>query len=113
MSIELMLAAVNINLVAFGAFRGGKEAAIGQVFASFVLACGAVLGWISQIRHFEANTTFEKLTGGAVVHSTTWFQNNGFKIEAGIQIDGLAVMMMFVVTLISLLVHVYSTEYMR
>ena len=31
----------------------------------------------------------------------------------GIQIDGLAVMMLFVVTLISLLVHIYSLEYMR
>jgi NADH:ubiquinone oxidoreductase subunit K len=38
MSIELMLAAVNINLVAFGAFRGNE---IGQVFALFVLTIAA------------------------------------------------------------------------
>ena len=38
----------------------------------------------------------------------TWFQNGGVKLGVGIQIDGLAVMMLFVVTLISLLVHVYS-----
>ena len=37
----------------------------------------------------------------------------GVEFTVGIQIDGLAVMMMFVVTLISLLVHVYSLEYMR
>ena len=48
-----------------------------------------------------------------IVHHFTWFQNAGIKLGAGIQIDGLAVMMMFVVTTISLLVHVYSTEYMR
>ena len=35
---ELMLAAVNINLVAFGAFRNN---AIGQVFALFVLTIAA------------------------------------------------------------------------
>jgi NADH:ubiquinone oxidoreductase subunit K len=34
MSIELMLAGVNINLVAFGAFHNNN---IGQVFALFVL----------------------------------------------------------------------------
>ncbi len=34
MSIELMLLAVNINLVAFSAFRGDL---VGQVFAMFVL----------------------------------------------------------------------------
>ncbi|MCU1462693.1 MAG: NADH:ubiquinone oxidoreductase subunit 11 or [Acidimicrobiales bacterium] len=38
MSIELMLNAVNINLIAFGAFRGN---AIGQVFALFVIAVAA------------------------------------------------------------------------
>jgi NAD(P)H-quinone oxidoreductase subunit 4L len=38
MSIELMLAAVNINLVAFGALRGNVA---GQVFALFVLTIAA------------------------------------------------------------------------
>ena len=38
MSVELMLAAVNINLVAFGAFRHSE---IGQVFALFVLTIAA------------------------------------------------------------------------
>ncbi|MDZ4825348.1 MAG: NADH-quinone oxidoreductase subunit NuoK [Actinomycetota bacterium] len=41
MSIELMLAAVNINLVAFGAFQGGEVAVVGQVFALFVLTIAA------------------------------------------------------------------------
>lgn len=39
MSIELMLAAVNINLVAFSAYRAGDVA--GQVFALFVLTIAA------------------------------------------------------------------------
>ena len=34
-----------------------------------------------------------------ITRSITWFQNGGVKLGAGIQIDGLAVMMMFVVTL--------------
>jgi NADH:ubiquinone oxidoreductase subunit K len=38
MSIELMLAAVNINLVAFGAYNGSV---VGQVFALFVLTIAA------------------------------------------------------------------------
>jgi NADH:ubiquinone oxidoreductase subunit K len=38
MSIELMLAAVNVNLVAFGAFNGDVA---GQVFALFVLTIAA------------------------------------------------------------------------
>jgi NADH:ubiquinone oxidoreductase subunit K len=38
MSIELILNAVNINLVAFGAFR---NTVVGQVFALFVIAIAA------------------------------------------------------------------------
>ncbi|HEY2427493.1 MAG TPA: NADH-quinone oxidoreductase subunit NuoK [Acidimicrobiales bacterium] len=38
MSIELILNAVNINLVAFGAF---KDNPVGQVFALFVIAVAA------------------------------------------------------------------------
>ncbi|MBM3644696.1 MAG: NADH-quinone oxidoreductase subunit NuoK [Alphaproteobacteria bacterium] len=38
MSVELMLLAVNINLVAFSAFRGNIE---GQVFAMLVLTVAA------------------------------------------------------------------------
>src|SRR5262249_30827684 len=48
-----------------------------------------------------------------VVHHQTWWQNSGVNIGVGVQIDGLACIVMFVVTLVSLLVHVYSTEYMR
>ena len=38
MSVELMLAGVNINFVAFGAFHNDR---IGQVFALFVIAIAA------------------------------------------------------------------------
>jgi len=38
MSVELMLNAVNLNLIAFGAFR---DSVTGQVFALFVIAIAA------------------------------------------------------------------------
>jgi NADH:ubiquinone oxidoreductase subunit K len=41
MSIELILNAVNINLVAFGALEGGAAAVTGQVFALFVITVAA------------------------------------------------------------------------
>ena len=46
-----------------------------------------------------------------VERSWTWFENGGVKIDVGMLLDGPAVMMLFVVTLVSLLVHVYSTDY--
>jgi NADH:ubiquinone oxidoreductase subunit K len=41
MSVELMLAAVTVNLVAFGRLAEGDQLLTGQVFALFVLAVGA------------------------------------------------------------------------
>jgi len=46
-----------------------------------------------------------------VTKEWTWFQNGGVDVKVGMLLDGPAVMMLFVVTLVSLLVHVYSTDY--
>src|SRR5829696_1938924 len=46
-----------------------------------------------------------------VTKEVTWFQNGGIDISVGMLLDGPGVMMLFVVTLVSLLVHVYSTDY--
>ena len=43
----------------------------------------------------------------------TWWSSGGVSFTAGMLLDGPAVMMLFVVTLISLLVHVYSTDYVN
>ena len=117
--------------------KQGSEVGVAAVGASFVLACGAALQWIQRVADAEGadaegGHALARVIGalgrsvgrlgaeeahGAVVEPvtrhTTWFQNGGVELGVGIQIDGLAVMMMFVVTLISLLVHVYSIEYMR
>jgi NADH-quinone oxidoreductase subunit L len=115
--------------------RQGSEVGIAAVAASFVLSCGAALQWINRVQDAEGShgaasvlAAFGRSIGrlGAegggeeahaavepVIRSVTWFQNGGVELTAGIQIDGLAVAVMFVVTLVSLLVHIYSTEYMR
>ena len=46
-----------------------------------------------------------------VHESWVWWSSGNVEFSAGMLLDGPAVMMLFVVTLISLLVHVYSTDY--
>ena len=46
-----------------------------------------------------------------VTQTVTWWSSGTVKFEAGMLLDGMSVMMLFVVTLISLLVHVFSTDY--
>ncbi|MGH9111802.1 MAG: NADH-quinone oxidoreductase subunit 5 family protein [Acidimicrobiales bacterium] len=57
----------------------------------------------------EAQESHSEVT--PVTSEWTWFQNGGVDIKVGTLIDGPAVMMLLVVTLVSLLVHVYSTDY--
>jgi len=48
-----------------------------------------------------------------VVRTATWLQVGDLQFEIGTLVDGLAAMMLITVCIISLLVHIYSTEYLR
>jgi NADH-quinone oxidoreductase subunit L len=112
----------------FGKRLPKKGAAVGifAVGASFVCSCVAAVEWINRVNdaggHAEGLAGFGKSLLAAseghvavepVVHSVTWWQSGGVEFGVGTYVDGLTVMMMFVVTLISLLVHIYSTAYMH
>jgi NADH-quinone oxidoreductase subunit L len=103
--------------------RKGAELAVASVGASFILACITLVQWIQRVDDAPAHGALRGFgrallpaqEGGiaAVNRSFTWWENGNVKFGAGIHIDGLAVMMLFMVTLVSLLVHVYSTKYME
>jgi NADH-quinone oxidoreductase subunit L len=48
-----------------------------------------------------------------IEENVTWFNLGNFSLEMGILIDNISVIMLLVVALISSLVHIYSTEYMK
>ncbi len=105
--------------------RGGSEVGVAALGAAFVLSCVTAYQWIQRVedatgahgalsafgRGLRASTG-EEVVVHPVVHGFTWFQSGGMRFQAGIQIDGLSVLLLFVVTLVSLLVHVYSTAYL-
>src|SRR5262249_15939370 len=108
--------------------KGGSEIGITAVGATFLFACATAYQWITHVTDAtggeedalafgRAFGRFAAEGGGhevpPIINTWTWFQISGIKLDFGTQIDGLAVMLMFVVTLVSLLVHIYSTEYMR
>ncbi|MGQ0745096.1 MAG: NADH-quinone oxidoreductase subunit L [Acidimicrobiales bacterium] len=75
---------------------------IGGVASSMVMSVAAAIEWISLPEPREA-----------VSRHLTWWRSGGVEIGVGTHVDGLAVMMLVVVTFISLMVHVYSTAYMH
>jgi NADH-quinone oxidoreductase subunit L len=125
------LPAVSFLLILFFGKRmplRGAEIGIGAVGTAFVLSVVAAFQWIDRVEsatgHSEGLRAFGRglFAGPAheaepvvqpVVHAITWWQNGLIDFNVGTRVDGLVVMMLFVVTLISLLVHVYSVAYMR
>jgi NADH-quinone oxidoreductase subunit L len=77
------------------AVAGGAEQAAGAVLA--VAEEGA-----------EAHVSPEP-----IVRTMTWLQSGGNEFGVGTLVDGQSVMLLFVVTLVSLLVHVFSTDYVH
>ena len=59
----------------------------------------------------EAGAEEEHHVTSPVVRTMTWLQSGDMKITVGTMIDGLSTLMLVVVTLISLLVHIFSTDY--
>ena len=82
--------------------RKGHEIGILAIAASLVVSLGV---FFQQIAH--SDQVFER--------SVTWFRfgDGGRFVELGMHIDGLAAVMFVVVCTVSLLVQIYSTEYMR
>ncbi|MCZ7529415.1 MAG: NADH-quinone oxidoreductase subunit L [Acidimicrobiia bacterium] len=109
--------------------KGGSEIGIAALGASFVLSVVAAVQWIDKVESTEGGEGGHALgalgqafhvageAGHTVVEpvlaSVSWFTLGGVDIRAGTMIDGLSVMMLFVVSLVSLLVHIYSTSYME
>ena len=85
--------------------RGGSELGIIAVGASLVLALCTVGQWISTVNGAHGAAV------EPVVNRWTWWVAGGVDFTIGTLVDGLAVALLFVVTAISLLVHIYSTDY--
>jgi NADH-quinone oxidoreductase subunit L len=134
------LPAVSFFLILFFGKRlpfKGAEVGLAAVSASFLLTCVVVAQWISKVEdatgHSEGLAALgrgflslgeggghggggghsEEAAVEPIIHGVTWWQNGAAKFVIGTRVDGLVVMMLVVVTTISLLVHIYSTAYMR
>ena len=104
--------------------RGGSELGIAALVVAFVLSICTGFAWMDHRDNFHGEEISQTLVIGehgehgehgepslAVVNTTTWFTTGGVEFSVGTLVDGPAAMMLFVVTLVSLLVHIYSTDY--
>ena len=115
----------------------GSEVGIGTMVAALVIATGAAYQWIQRVDSAHgpegegaigavagfARNVFpmaQEESGHAaepfiepVIRKWVWWESGGFEFGLGQHIDGLAVVLLFLVTFISMLVQIYSTEYVK
>jgi NADH-quinone oxidoreductase subunit L len=77
----------------------GHEIGIAAIAGSLAISIPVFLQTVAQEETFE--------------RSWEWFTFGGHTVEIGYALDGLAAVMLLVVCVVSLMVQVYSTEYMR
>jgi NADH-quinone oxidoreductase subunit L len=86
----------------------GSEVGVAAVGASFVLAVLTAIAWIQR-----SPASADQIRPTVTRDLFLWFQLGSQQTKFGIHIDGFAVMLLFMVTFVSLMVHVFSLEYMR
>ncbi len=94
----------------------GSEVGIAAVGACFILSILTAIAWIirpesgdDHIRQFVQHDLFTWFD----LHIGAGAEGVSHPTKFGIHIDGFSVMLLFVVSFISLMVHVYSLEYLR
>jgi NADH-quinone oxidoreductase subunit L len=87
----------------------GAELGVGSMLAATVLAGGTAVEWIQRTNSAAGDESFV----APVVRSWTWWQSGGIEFGIGQYIDGLATTLLLLVAFISLVVQIYSVEYLR
>jgi NADH-quinone oxidoreductase subunit L len=88
--------------------KKGSEVGVLSLVVSLVMAGGAAWQWIQRV-----NSASQEQFVSPVVRTWTWWQAGGVEFTIGQHIDGLTVVVLFVVAFISTLVQIYSLEYLR
>lgn len=112
----------------------GSEFGLASMAASLVVATGAGLQWMSRVDSAEAEHGGEAFglierfgrsvpraaEGGEVapyiepvVNTWVWWQNSGLEFGIGSFADGLSILLLWLVAFISLLVQIFSLDYVR
>ncbi|MED6337138.1 MAG: hypothetical protein VYC04_05110, partial [Actinomycetota bacterium] len=112
--------------------QNGSEIGIVSIGISLAISIGATFQWIDRVNSVSGGSDYASggffgafraifptaADGGygasfvePVVKSWTWWQSGGLEFGLGQHIDGLAIMLLLLVTFISFLVQIYSTEY--
>jgi NADH-quinone oxidoreductase subunit L len=86
----------------------GSEVGVASVLITFALAIGTAIAWIQR-----APAGPDHIRPAAVNDLFLWFKFGANSTSFGIHIDGLTVMLLFVVAFISSMVHIFSLEYLR
>lgn len=107
--IPLLPLAGFVLLGLFGKKYFGKASGI---IGTLLLFASASLAIYTAYHYFASNVTGQYQSVIALKY--TWLQfSNGLSIDMGLYLDSISMMMIVVVTLISLMVHIYSLGYMK
>ncbi|QQS38028.1 MAG: NADH-quinone oxidoreductase subunit L [Ignavibacteriales bacterium] len=106
--VKLLLVVLFLPLIGFTAVLFfGKKIKYAYIIENVII----ILSFLLSVFVMYAKLSY--FTDQKIVSEVEWINIGGVSIELGIMIDNLTVIMMFVVMLISMLVHIFSITYMH
>jgi NADH-quinone oxidoreductase subunit L len=100
--------------VIFGLFGKKYFNRSAGIISTILLAASTAFAFYAAYEYFFQYGKVDGVYQKIVVFKFTWLQfSQGFSIDIGAMIDPITAMMLVVVTLISLLVHIYSLSYLK
>ena len=106
--IELSFLFITIGLLLYQLFFG--HLLKGKTWYVSVIGIGINL---ALALNFFYRVFFNKPDNPILHYSGNWLSTGNFNIDLGVSIDNMAAIMLVVVSLVSCLVHLYSSEYMK
>ena len=94
-----------------GLLKGKIKPSLSGQIATVVMGIATVLSYLTAYNYFIApkSTTYIAVTA----MDLTWIRFGNMSVDFGILLDPISVMMLVVITTVSLMVHIYSTGYMK
>jgi len=100
-----------LSFVITGLLKSRIKPSLSGQIATGVIGISTVLSYLTAYKYFIINKSVPYVAVEAM--STTWMRFSNMDVDFGILLDPISVMMLVVITTISLMVHIYSTGYMK
>ncbi len=103
-----------VSFLLLGLAGGWMKPKVAGIIGTTFLGIVTILSYLTAIQYFGGGRNSDGIFATLIPYNATWLPlGETLKIEMGILLDPISVMMLVVISTVSLMVHIYSMGYMK